>query len=404
METDFLVVNERDQKFSVLNSFILFLSFMMGMNLLVQSYAFREGGILLTLVEYLVIGYLSYQGACAVIDSAQKRKIFDFGLLAKDICGIWGEIGVELSISFSNIGCLLSYFIIMSSLLQDFVESYSDSSVLSNIYLLNFFCFVVMLPFCLRRIYGELLWVAVVSLTLVSAIALLVLVDGPLSSASHENNSLTWFNLSGGINTIGFVIVMFSYTPIVCHTFTTMSSPNIQVLHNITLAVTVMGGALCVVTGLVGYISFRNATLVNIISNFTGNTALVYDIVVVVHLLSYVPGVFVVVRHSLLTLCGVHIHKLSSFTHEGVSVVMLFTLVLISAILNVYLGSSTSLTLVINISGGVGSTLSSFIFPGIFAVVDCEFLSMEWINGCLLIFFGGAISVVVVYSVILSVL
>ena len=50
------------------------------------------------------------------------------------------------------------------------------------------------------------------------------------------------------------------------------------------------GGILCYGTGLAGYIAFRGATEGDILDNFTGPIAAFFKILVVVHLVLYIPN------------------------------------------------------------------------------------------------------------------
>lgn len=52
----------------------------------------------------------------------------------------------------------------------------------------------------------------------------------------------------------------------------------------------VAGGLLCYGTGLVGYLSFRGATEGDILDNFTGPLAAFFKIVVILHLVMYIPS------------------------------------------------------------------------------------------------------------------
>ena len=50
------------------------------------------------------------------------------------------------------------------------------------------------------------------------------------------------------------------------------------------------GGILCYVTGLAGYLAFRGATQGDILDNFSGPVAAFFKILVVVHLVFYIPN------------------------------------------------------------------------------------------------------------------
>lgn len=51
-----------------------------------------------------------------------------------------------------------------------------------------------------------------------------------------------------------------------------------------------VGGLLCYLTGLMGYLSFRDATASDILDNFSGSLASFFKAVVVTHLILYIPS------------------------------------------------------------------------------------------------------------------
>lgn len=58
------------------------------------------------------------------------------------------------------------------------------------------------------------------------------------------------------------------------------------------------GGVLCYGTGLAGYLAFRGATQGDILDNFMGPIAAFFKILVIVHLILYIPNeVFYLVPH-----------------------------------------------------------------------------------------------------------
>jgi len=68
---------------------------------------------------------------------------------------------------------------------------------------------------------------------------------------------------------------------------------------------------MCFMTGLVGYLSFLGDTETNIVSNFDGPVGAVFKVALVVHLILYIPGDFVVMRASLWRLLDTDVAKQS---------------------------------------------------------------------------------------------
>lgn len=51
-----------------------------------------------------------------------------------------------------------------------------------------------------------------------------------------------------------------------------------------------LGGTMCFTTGLMGYLSFRDATESDILDNFSGTFASLFKAFVVIHLILYIPS------------------------------------------------------------------------------------------------------------------
>ncbi|CAN0439653.1 unnamed protein product, partial [Laminaria digitata] len=50
------------------------------------------------------------------------------------------------------------------------------------------------------------------------------------------------------------------------------------------------GAVVCYCTGIAGYLAFRSATAGDILDNFSGPVAAFFKILVVLHLIMYIPG------------------------------------------------------------------------------------------------------------------
>jgi amino acid permease len=62
---------------------------------------------------------------------------------------------------------------------------------------------------------------------------------------------------------------------------------------------TAVGVAMCFAVGIVGYLSFRDSTETDILENFSGKLGVVFKLLVVVHLILYTPGDYIILRASL---------------------------------------------------------------------------------------------------------
>ena len=68
---------------------------------------------------------------------------------------------------------------------------------------------IIVLPLCLIRNFGELSIISVLGLVTITSVVFLILIDGPLQSASHADDALNWGDGVGTFTTMGSVVFNF---------------------------------------------------------------------------------------------------------------------------------------------------------------------------------------------------
>jgi sodium-coupled neutral amino acid transporter 11 len=277
---------------------------MIGSGILVQPYAFKESGILLTTCLYIAISFMNYYGVLVLVRTAEFTGYFDYALIAMTGLGPLGAYAVDISIVLMDVGALISYILIIGDLCSTVLSVILNVST-STWYISETFCsaivmtFIVM-PFCLIRRLGHLACISYLAFVVVFFIVLLVCVDGPLSYEYTANeDALRWFDISGAFDNIGSMVFAMGYTPSVLHAYVSLEDSKKRQFPRITLLATFLGAALCYITGLVGYLCFRDDTESDILDNFTDTWANVTKFLVIIHLIFYIPGDFIVMRSSI---------------------------------------------------------------------------------------------------------
>lgn len=74
---------------------VLLLNNMIGSGILVQAYVFKESGILVVTLEYVIVGIMTYVGIDLLIESADHEQILDYSELAKKALGVYGALAVD---------------------------------------------------------------------------------------------------------------------------------------------------------------------------------------------------------------------------------------------------------------------------------------------------------------------
>lgn len=359
-------------------SFMLMLAFMLGSGFLTQAYVFRESGVALAPVLYVCAVTAGYLGCTYLLDVMANRRIYDFALVAADIFGDVGWWTVHIGIIIQMIGCIITYFILLGSMLQEVIITFAggDSDWYTDLFFLTSLFILVTAPLSAFHQFSEMIWLAVFTFIMLLTGFFFVVIDGSLNASTYDSLSITVASGTGMLETIGFVVFALGMNVIVPTTYANSENSDRAAFDKVLLSSQVVGGILLCVVGLVGYLSFRSDTQVNIMDNFAGTTASVLKCVIMAHLLTYIPGCAVVARNSFYALLGADVNEETYWRLLGISGLFLTVIGLVAVLLQDYFGSSTALSNVINITGGISSAFLSFGMPGLL-VLGCNITRAE---------------------------
>lgn len=249
----------------------LLLNAMIGSGILAQAYVFSQAGYLSTVLEYIVVGVLTYTGVELLIHASDKVELYDYASLSINALGYFGKYFIEISILMNNTGALLSYMIIIGSLSHDILITFSPPDVwyTSSAFVLLLVVIFIITPLCLIRNFGHLAIISQLSILAISITGIVVIIFAPLTTESFRM-PLKVGSFEGSVRTIGSVIFAFGYASAVFHSYTaiTPASRKPIVFNDIALTATSIGAFMCFCVGFVGYWSFRGDTK-------TGNVALI---------------------------------------------------------------------------------------------------------------------------------
>ena len=357
-------------KNSDLSTMFLILNTMIGSGILVQAYVFQQSGIVAAIFEYSIICTMIYLGAELIIQCGDIIQVHDYSGCVGTILGPWGSFVVDISIVFNGAGALLSYVIIIGSLFSSIVQSgsCSNSSWYCNegfLTILPILLFTV--PLCLIRRFGHLAYISYASIFVIGSVVLLVLIGGPIRKQYYvdDDSSVNTGNFIGCMATVGDIVFALGYITAIFHTFHAHENKNISQYQALTLKTTVIGALMCFFTGLVGYLSFLGGTQTNILENFPGAVGDLFKMAVIVHLLLYIPGDFVILRAALWKLFKTDVAKQSDSQFIAVTLACIFVITGVGIALLLSIGDNSSLGNVVNITGGISGSVLYFILPGI---------------------------------------
>ena len=108
--------------------------------------------------------------------------------------------------------------------------------------------------------------------------------------------------------------------------------------------------------GIVGYVSFGVETQGMILDNFNTHPYDFFKVMVVTHLILYIPVNFVIMRYSLVKVfMGTRSELLPVTTHSIITIVLLAIVTgIVLLLLAVGLASGAAFSLILNLTGGIG--------------------------------------------------
>eukprot|EP01031_Cornospumella_fuschlensis_P029050 gene29050-35064_t len=349
----------------------LLLNTMIGSGIVVQAYVFSRAGIVATIFEYIIVGVMMYQGVVLSIRSADKAKIFHYSQLAEYTVGNIGRYLIDVSIVVNNAGALLSYILIIGTLSSNVLKTFSgcngDDWYCNAGFLTIFPIVFFTIPLCLIRNFGHLAIISYVSIAVIVSIILLVLIGGPIRAVYYDNDddhNIKTGNFLGCIQTVGDIVFALGYITAIFHAYDGMHEKNVTAFTNNVFVTQVAGVAMCFIIGLVGYLCFLDNTETNILENFTGVVGAIFKLGLIVHLILYIPGDFVIFRASLLKLFDRDVAKQNDFEFVSQTLFLIAFITTIAIVLQVTVPNGKALNAVVNVSGGLAGSVVYFVVPG----------------------------------------
>lgn len=352
---------------AALTTFLL-LNTMIGSGILNQPYVFRESGIFGGTVSFLIASWATWIGLMILTEVGIHANVLEYSGLAKKAFAKNGERAIDVSIVITSFGSILGYILVVGSTTASLLTSWGCGEDVCTIF--NSTVVVVaglVMPICLYRHFGHLAFLSIFSILAIVCVLFLVVIGGPLQHQASSGGSIIWFNLEGTLASTGSIVFSLSCANANFQAFisTEKSSRNFQSWFRITSVAVFMGALMCAGMGIAGYLSFRDATQGEILDNFFGHAYDFFKVMVVCHLILYIPVSFVIMRYSFVKLLwGVRSETLPLATHTALSVgLMVVTTAFVLMMLALGLSSGPAFALILNVTGGLGGSISTFIMP-----------------------------------------
>jgi len=202
----------------------------------------------------------------------------------------------------------------------------------------------------------------------ITTVLILVTIGAPIRTRNDTfSEPVNVFNFSGMLRSLGSIIFALSCTPANFQAYIAAEKGvrNMPAWHRVTLYAVIIGALMCAVMGLAGYLSFQSAVCGNILINFPSKAFDFFKLMVVIHLVTYIPVDFMVMRYSTVKLVlNKKSETLSTWLHVTLTVGLLaFTTAFILTMLSYGLSAGAAFSLTLNVTGGIGGSITGFIMP-----------------------------------------
>ena len=275
----------------------LLLNVMIGSGILNQPFVFMESGIAGGIVGFLVASSMTWAGLIILNETGVKMGVYDYSGVAYAVFGKPGEMAIDYSIVINAFGSQLGYVLVVGETLSSLLESWGcESFMCSETSVILFSVILLVSPICLLRHFGHFAWLSVFSIAAILAVMFLVIIAGPIKQHSGE---IKTFDAIGTIKSLGSIIFSLSCASanFQAYTSTEEKSQTPQSWVKITGIAIFLGASMCASMGISGYLSFRQDTEGEILNNFVEPGYDFFKVMIVTHLVLYIPVNFVIMRY-----------------------------------------------------------------------------------------------------------
>jgi sodium-coupled neutral amino acid transporter 11 len=364
-----IMASSFSQRFSFVNpnnsaqlSTFLLLNSMIGSGILNQPYVFRESGILGGILGFLFSTVAIWTGLLCLTAAGIQEECWEYSALAYKAFQKQGERVVDIAIIVLTFGSQLGYILVVGSTLSSLLTSWGCSHELctNDTYVTFLSICVFVTPICLFRHFGHLAYLSIFSILTIVAVIGLVLIGGPIKHVVDHvpSSNYTIFNPVGLLTSVGSIVFSLDCASSNFQAFisTEGESQNMSSWRIVTRNAVFSGAGMCMIIALVGYLSFHDDTEGEILDNFPQSGYDIFKVMVVIHLILYIPTNFVIMRYSVVKLClQQRSELLPQNLHTAITIVLLgITVFTVIALLQAGLSNGVAFSLILNITGGIG--------------------------------------------------
>lgn len=357
-----------EERNSTLSTTLQITNTMIGSGILAFPYTLARVGVAWYVVLMVVFGLAVYLSSSYLVLTGIKRGFLNYSEVVEDVFGPKTRRLLNMAIALSNMGALMSYMNTIGTLGNDVMEHWWHGAWLSSY---SGFMIVVVtvveLPLILIRSYGELAVVSFGSLAFICIIVLFIAIDGPSQTdAKWQVATVGPDSAIDVLKQLGTFSYAYSMQYVVFEAYASMTKTAKPQWQEIVARAVVSGGCLLTLMAVFGYAAFGQDCKADILINFDARSGWVKAamLIVVLHLLCYIPNDFVIMRLFALNTCDINVLRVPTMTYVAVTLALFgVPLVLMASIPERDVVGYFSL--IIDLTGDVPTGFCAFLLPAL---------------------------------------
>lgn len=265
-------------KSSVYGASFNFINSIIGAGIIGMPYALRLCGFYLGIAMLIVVAYLVDRSVIMLIECGIKAGKYDFEELTFHYLGKSGYLAAVVFMFLFAYGAQIAYMVIVGDTVPVVLNTFvGERTILTNREeVILAFAVLVVLPLCLLKQLSSLANTSLVSILSDIALVLIVVFNAfPESRAqgikgNYHDLSFASTSVFAGIGTISFAFVCQHNSFMV---FRSLKRPSLENWRKVAHMSVGFSLSISLLLGIVGYVSFRDSTNGDILTNFPENSS-----------------------------------------------------------------------------------------------------------------------------------
>eukprot|EP01080_Neovahlkampfia_damariscottae_P010801 gene10801-3419_t len=280
METSFLVEDEfissqqhtffeenKNRTGNLFSSTINFLNTVLGGATLSIAVCFKEAGLITGLILLLFCAFTSTLTMLLLVNSANKKKIYNLELLAYETYGKFGSFLTKFSLFGCLFGTLCAYFVIIADFITPTINIWFQIEI--NRLTIMILSILFILPLTLIQNINNLRFTSGIALLSLLYVISLVFIKGMMNFKELGKNILFFnTNISEVLRALSVLVFAFSIQFNVLPIQRELYNPTNIRMGFVSIIGSLGSISVYLIMGIIGYLTFSNSTKGNILKNY----------------------------------------------------------------------------------------------------------------------------------------